>query len=96
MRCRGVGGLVAEEPVDAAEQEQLPLAFGTAAHVGEQGCVVAVVEEVRQPRPGFLVPHRDSSPRRVASRFRPRRFQLLTEPSGTCSWLAIALSLKSP
>src|SRR5207245_6885961 len=83
-------------PVDPAEQEELPLAIHAAAHVAEQRWIVAIVEHVRQPPQRFLVGHGASSPSSVASRLSPRRFQLLTEPSGTPSRFAIALSLRSP
>src|SRR5262249_30426726 len=86
---------VAEHPVDAAEQEQLALTVGTATHMLEQLGVVAVVEQIRQPLPRLLVIHGVSSPSSPASRFRPRRFQLLTEPSGAPRGLALALSLRS-
>ena len=88
-------GAVAQHAIDASEQEELTLAVGAGAHMREKAAVVAVVEQVRKALEGLLVPHGDSSSSSVASRLRPRRFQLLTEPSGTRSRLAIALSLKS-
>ena len=84
-----------QHAVDAAEQEQLPLTVRAGSDVGEQGGVVAVVEQVWQSCPRLFVVHRDSSPSWLASLFSPRRFQLLTDPSGTLSLLAIALSLRS-
>jgi hypothetical protein len=36
--------LLAEQPVDPTEQEQLPLAFRATAHVAEQIGIVAIVE----------------------------------------------------
>jgi hypothetical protein len=84
-----------QQPVDATEQEQLALTVRARSDVREQGGVVAVFEQVWQPSPRLFMVHRDSSPGRLASRFRPRRFQLLTDPSGTRSLLAIALSLRS-
>src|SRR5262249_57183684 len=86
---------VAEHPVDATEQEQLLLALGTTAHMVQELVIVSVVEQVGQPLPRFLVRHGDSSLSKVASRLRPRRFQLLTEPRGACSRAAIARSVKS-
>src|SRR5262249_59619515 len=85
----------AQEAIDAAEQEELPLAVWTGADVCEQGGVVSILKQVRQPCPRFFVRHGDSSPSRLASRFRPRLLQLLTNPSGTCKRLAIAASLGS-
>jgi hypothetical protein len=87
--------MVLQQTIDAPEQKQLALAGRASAHVGEQLGVVAVLEQVRQTRPRLLVPHADSSPSRAASRLRPRRFQLLTEPSGTRRRRAIAFSLRS-
>ena len=81
--------------VTRPEQEELALTVRASADMREQGSIVTVVEQVWQSRPGLLVPHGDSSPSSVASRLRPRRFQLLTEPSGTCRRFAIALSLRS-
>ena len=89
------GRAVSQYAIDSAEQEELTLAGRALAHVGEENNVVAVVEQVRQPPPRLLVPHADSSSRRVARWLRPRRFQLLTEPSGTRSLLAMVVSLKS-
>src|SRR5262249_50278451 len=85
----------AQEAIDAAEQKELPLAGWTGADGGEQGGVGSVLKQVRQPCPRFFVRHGDSSPSRLASRFRPRLLQLLTDPSGTCKRLAIAASLRS-
>jgi hypothetical protein len=90
------GDAVLEYAVDPAKQEQLTLAVRARTHVREHAAVVAVVEQIGQPPPRVLVLHGASSPSRLASRFRPRRFQLFTEPSGTESRLAIALSLRSP
>jgi len=87
--------LLTKDAIDPTEQEQLALARGATTHMGEQIRAVTVVEQVRQPLPRLFVLHGDSSPSSVASRLRPRRFQLLTEPSGTRSRLAIALSLRS-
>ena len=90
---RGCG--VAQQAVDATEQEELALAAMTRGDVGEQLRLVAILEQVRQPPPGKLVRHRDSSSSSVANRFRPRRVQLFTEPSGTPSLPAIWLWLRS-
>ena len=88
-------GAVAQHAIDASKQEELTLTVCAGAHMREQPAVVAVIEQVRKALEGLLVSHGDSSSSSVASRLRPRRFQLLTEPNGTCNWLAIACSLKS-
>src|SRR5262249_50741240 len=85
-----------QEPVDPPEQEELALTLRAATHVTEDRWVVALVQQVGQPLPSFLVRHGASSPSSVASRLRPRRFQLFTEPSGTHRRRAIALSVMSP
>ena len=94
-RCRFGRCALAQQAIDVTEQEELALTVRAGADMREQGSIVTVVEQVWQSRPGLLVPHGDSSPSSVASRLRPRRFQLLTEPSGTCRRFAIALSLRS-
>src|SRR5262249_16771481 len=86
---------ITQHAVDASEQEQLSLAIGALADVSEQLGVVTVLEQVRQELRPLLVTHGESSPSNAARRLRPRRFQLLTEPSATRSSAAIALSVMS-
>jgi hypothetical protein len=56
----------AQKTVDTAEQEELALAGVTHRDVGEQLRLVAILEQVREPLPGVLVRHRDSSPSSAA------------------------------
>src|SRR6266545_2883196 len=97
-RARGAAvrrSCLPQQPIDAAEQEQLPLAGVAACDVREHLRIVVRAEEVGQALPCLLVGHGLSSPSRVASRLRPRRVQLFTVPSGTPKSLAISLCERS-